>query len=74
MKEKIKYETDPIPDGTAVRVLLSGFKPARVTEYRGPLGPNGSRVYRVLVVKKPKMYAEFREDQLEILGEESAAS
>ena len=74
MKEKIKYETDPIPDGTPVRVLLSGFKRSWVTEYRGPLGPNGSRVYRVLVGKKPRMYAEFREDQLEILGEETAVS
>ena len=74
MKVKIVYDTDPIPEGTTVRVLGSGFKPGRVIEYRGPLGPNGSRVYRVLVVKKPRMYAEFREDQLEILGEETAVS
>ena len=74
MKVKIVYDTDPIPEGTTVRVLGSGFKPGPVVEYRGPLGPNGCRVYRVLVGKKPRMYAEFREDQLEILGEETAVS
>ncbi len=38
----------------------------RVVELRGPLGPKGVQVYRVLLRKKPKpSYVEVREDQLE---------
>jgi hypothetical protein len=60
---------EPLPPGTVVKILHSGFHRAQITEYRGPLGPKGARVYRVLVVKKPRMYIEVREDQLEVLNE-----
>ncbi len=60
--------TEPLKDGTLVKILNSGFVRARIAEYRGPLGPKGARIYRVLVQKKPRpMYIEVREDQLEVL-------
>ena len=57
----------PFPDGTLVEVLNSGFNRAQIAEYRGPLGPNGARIYRLLVLRKPRMYVEVREDQLKVL-------
>ena len=61
--------TDPLPVGAVVRIRNSGYARARIAEYRGPLGPNGARIYRVLVQKKPRrLYIEVREDQLEILN------
>jgi hypothetical protein len=43
---------------------------AEIAEVRGPLGPKGARIYRVLVQKKPRhVYIEVREDQLEVLQE-----
>jgi hypothetical protein len=59
----------PIPDGTLVEVLNSGFNRAKIAEYRGPLGPNGARIYRLLVMRKPRMYMEVREDQLRVLDD-----
>jgi hypothetical protein len=39
----------------------------RIAELRGPLGPNGAPVYRVLVQRKPSAsYIELLGDQLEI--------
>jgi hypothetical protein len=62
--------TGPLKDGTVVKILNSGFNRAVVAEYRGPLGPKGARIYRVLVQMKPRrMYIEVREDQLEVLRE-----
>ncbi len=60
---------EPLKDGTLVRILDSGFHRARIAEYRGPFGPKGARIYRVLVSKKPRMYVEVREDQLEVLAD-----
>jgi hypothetical protein len=61
---------EPLKDDTAVRIRDSGYDRAEIAEYRGPLGPKGARVYRVLVEKKPwRVYIEVREDQLEVLGE-----
>jgi len=54
-------------DGTRVRILNSGFHNGQIVEYRGPLGPKGARVYRVLVVKKPRMYTQVLEEQLEVI-------
>ena len=43
----------------------------RIVEWRGPLGPGGAQVYRVLVRRKPsKVYIEVREDQIELLPAE----
>jgi hypothetical protein len=58
--------TEPLKIGTIVRIRNSGYGRARIVEFRGPLGPNGSRVYRVRVRKKPRpAYIEVVEDQLE---------
>ncbi len=59
---------EPLSVGTVVKIINSGYERARIAEYRGPLGPKGARVYRVLVQEKPKRtYIEVREDQLEVL-------
>ncbi len=67
----IDYATEPLKIGTFVRIRDSGYgqAPAQVTEFRGPLGPNGARIYGVRVgKKKPAPYLEVREDQLEVLA------
>ncbi len=62
--------TEPLKLGTVVKILNSGYHRARIAEYRGPLGPKGARIYRVLVQEKPRrVYIEVREDQLEVLAE-----
>ena len=61
---------EPLKDGTAVKIRNSGFHRAWIVECLGPLGPKGARIYRVLVVKKPRMHIEVREDQLEVLDDE----
>jgi hypothetical protein len=58
-----------LKEGTIVKILNSGFPPAEIVEYRGTFGPKVGRVYRVLAVKKPRLYLEVREDQLEVLQE-----
>jgi hypothetical protein len=59
---------EPLKIGTPVKIRDSGFGRARVVEYRGPLGPNGARVYRVQVRRKPRpAYTEVLEEQLEVL-------
>ncbi len=61
---------EPLKEGTVVKILNSGYDRARIAEYRGPLGPKGARVYRVLVQKKPRrVYIEVLEDQLELLDD-----
>jgi hypothetical protein len=61
--------TEPLKIGTVVKILNSGYQRAKVAEVRGPLGPKGARVYRVLVQTKPRrVYIEVREDQLEVLN------
>jgi hypothetical protein len=63
--------TEPLKPGTLVKVLNSGYRRAKIAEYRGPLGPKGARVYRILVQRKPRpVYIEVLEEQLELLGEE----
>ena len=58
--------TEPLKIGTIVRIRNSGYGRARIVEFRGPLGPKGARVYRILVRKKPRpAYIEVLEDQLE---------
>ena len=61
---------EPIPDGTFVKIRYSGYGRVQIAEYRGPLGPKGARVYRILVSKKPRMYTEVLEEQLEVLDQE----
>jgi hypothetical protein len=62
-------QIEPLKDGTIVKILNSGYERAVIAEYRGPLGPKGARVYRVLVQTKPRRtYIEVLEDQLEVLN------
>jgi hypothetical protein len=59
----------PIEIGTLVNIRNSGYGRARVVEFRGALGPNGMRIYRVRVRRKPRpAYLEVREDQLEVIA------
>jgi hypothetical protein len=59
---------EPLKDGTVVKILNSGYHRAQIAENRGPLGPKGARVYRVLVQTKPRrVYIEVLEEQLEVL-------
>jgi hypothetical protein len=59
---------EPFKVGTVVKIRNSGYGRAEVAEFRGPLGPKGARVYRVLVQSKPRrVYIEVREDQLEVV-------
>ena len=61
---------EPLKVGTLVKILKSGYHRAKIMEFRGNLGPNGARIYRVLVQRKPRpMFIEVREDQLEVLGD-----
>jgi hypothetical protein len=61
---------EPLREGTLVKIRNSGFPRAKIAEYRGPLGPKGARVYRVLVQTRPeRAYMEVLEDQLEVLTE-----
>ena len=54
--------------GDMVTILHSGFKRAKIVELRGPLGPGGKQVYRVIVRRKPSpMYIELLEEQLVLL-------
>ncbi len=54
--------------GDRVRIRLSGGLRGKIVELRGPLGPGGAQVYRVLVRRKPEpKYIELREDQLELV-------
>ena len=57
---------EPFEIGTIVRIRNSGYGRGRIVEFRGLLGPNGARVYRIRVGKKPPpAYIEVVEDQLE---------
>ena len=65
-----QYASDPLNVGTIVKIRNSGYDRARITEFRGPLGPKGARVYRVEVQRKPRrVYIEVLEEQLEVLDE-----
>jgi hypothetical protein len=56
----------PLKLGDRVRIKDFGGKIGRIAELRGPLGPGGAAVYRVLVQRKPTVsYIELLGDQLE---------
>ena len=70
LKMTAQNRAEPLTVGTAVKILNSGYGPATIAEYRGPLGPGGARVYRVRVQEKPwPVYLEVREDQLQVLDD-----
>jgi hypothetical protein len=68
------YQTEPLKVGTIVRIRNSGYGQARaqITEFRGPLGPNGTRVYGVRIGKKPAAYTEVPEEELEVVPPEES--
>jgi len=50
--------------GDRVKILHSIWR-GRIVEFRGPLGPGGTLIYRVRIPGDPKAtYVEVREDQL----------
>ena len=60
-------QTEPLAINTRVKIRNSGFGHGRIVEYRGPLGPKGARVYRVMLRRRPPSYTEVLEEQLEVL-------
>jgi hypothetical protein len=63
--------SEPLKIGTVVKIRNSGYGRAQIVEFRGALGPNGARVYRVRVRKKPRpAYIEVLENQLEAVTPE----
>ena len=61
---------EPLKPGTIVRIRNSGYHRAKIAEFRGPFGPKGARVYRILVQRKPRrVYIEVLEEQIEVLDE-----
>jgi hypothetical protein len=59
---------DRMKVGDHVKILHYGGQRGRIVEFRGPLGPKGAPIYRVVVGRKPRRtYIELREDQLELI-------
>ena len=60
-----------IKRGDRVRIINGGGGlTGRIVELRGPLGPGGVQVYRILLRKKPRpAYVEVLEEQIEVIGE-----
>jgi hypothetical protein len=66
-----KKVENPFKVGDFVKIRYSDVKRARIVELRGPLGPGGAEIYRVLVHRKPKRrYIEVRGDQLTLIPAE----
>ncbi len=62
---------EPLKVGAWVSIRDSGLRRGPIVEFRGPLGPAGVWIYRIRLRRKPRpTYAEFREDQLDILPTE----
>ena len=59
----------PFQVGDWVNIKNSSYKKVRIAEYRGALGPKGTRVYKIRLKKKPLDYVEVMEDQLEHVAE-----
>ncbi len=58
--------------GARVRIRNSAGMRGRIVELRGPLGPGGSQIFRVRVLRKPKAaFIEVRGDQLEPIPAEA---
>ncbi len=54
--------------GDRVRIRHSSNQEGEIVEYRGPLGPGGARVYRLLLLREPLgYYIELREDQIDLI-------
>jgi hypothetical protein len=65
-----KQATVPLKVGDVVKIRHYGRR-GRVVEFRGPLGPGGALVYRVIVRRKPKPgYIDLTEDLLTLIPPE----
>ncbi len=65
---------EPLKPGTVVRIRNSGYHRAKIAEFRGPFGPKGARVYRILVQRKPRrVYIEVLEEQIEVLNDKGVS-
>lgn len=65
-KQKQAKVVVPLRIGDRVRIKNFAGKLGRIAELRGPLGPGGASVYRVLVQKKPTAsYIELLDNQIE---------
>ncbi len=54
--------------GDIVKIRNSGFRPGKIVEGFGAIGPGGALIYRVRVRGKPyPAYTVVREDQLELV-------
>jgi hypothetical protein len=74
MTEK-KYAEPLLKVGDYVKIRHSSIKRGRIVELRGPLAPGGVQVYRVLLRRKPRrVYAELREDQVELIPPKEGGS
>jgi hypothetical protein len=68
-KSKPPNSTDTLTLGDYVRIKNYAGKLGQIVELRGPLGPNGSPVYRVQVDRKPvATFIELLQNQLEIVS------
>jgi hypothetical protein len=65
-KRKTVKAIAPLQIGDRVRIKNFAGRLGRIAELRGPLGPGGASVYRVLVQRRPTAsYIELLDDQLE---------
>ena len=62
-----RNRSEPYLPGTRVKILHSRLLNAEIVSDRGLLGPRGARVYRVMAVRRPRMYLEVLEEQLEVI-------
>jgi hypothetical protein len=53
-KQKQEIPAALLKLGDRVKIRLSGGLSGRIVELRGPLGPGGVQIYRVLVRRKPE--------------------
>lgn len=70
MAKKAASRVEPSVPEFAIgdRVEVKHFAPGVIIELRGPLGPNGAQVYRVLFRRKPRpAYLEVLGGQLKLL-------
>lgn len=66
MADHLESEGPEFRYGDRVLIKHFGGRIGRITELRGPLGPGGVPVYRILYQKKPSVrYIEVLGDQLE---------
>lgn len=65
----------PFKLGDRVKIRHYAGNAGRIVELRGPLGPGGVSIYRVLVQTKPAVtYIEVRGDQLEMAPAKDAGT